>query len=116
MITAAVSPAGSWAGASPAAPSVALTIKARTVVSATAWASQFDCELGGFVGPAQVTVKPMARVTGTGLIKIDAGSKSRRLKASLRFRKGRIRGRIKIVGNVGGPCTSPTIPVTLIRR
>ncbi|MEI6448067.1 MAG: hypothetical protein WCO96_09355 [Actinomycetes bacterium] len=116
IATAAIAPPGVYAGSSSAAPSVVMKVRSGTVVEATAWTSTFNCELGGLVGPAQVTVRPRARVSKSGRISINSGTKTRRLRAKMRFRGGRITGKIRIVGNIAGPCSSPAVPVTLSRR
>jgi hypothetical protein len=116
VVIAALSPSGTWAGASAAAPAVSMTLKGGTVVEARAWTSNFNCELGGPVGPAEVKVRPRARVSRSGLISFNSGNRTRRLKAKLRYRSGKISGRIRIVGNIAGPCSSPAVPITLTRR
>ncbi len=116
IATAAIAPSGVYSGSSAAAPSVVMKIRSGTVVEATAWTRSFTCELGGLVGPAQVEVRPRARVSSTGNISINSGTKTRRLRAKMRYRGGKITGTIRIVGDIAGPCSSPAVPVTLRRR
>jgi len=113
---AAISPSGTWAGASTSAPSVTLTIKSGKVVKASAWISQYTCELGGSIGPVQMKVRPRVRITRAGAINFNAGGKSHKLRARLRLRGGRIIGKIRIVGNLDGPCSTPLVTVTLTRQ
>jgi len=95
---------------------VSLTIQSGKVVSATAWTNVFSCELGGNIGPASVTVRPAARISSSGRIAFTSGRRSRRMAARLRYSKGKISGRIRVSGIIGGPCSSPTIPVVLRKR
>lgn len=116
LVVAAAAPTGTWAGSSAAAPSVSLQIKSGTVTQASAWTSSYVCELGGFVGPAQVKVTPRAKISSGGRISFTSGTRSRKLRASLRYSRGRIGGTIRIVGNAGGPCSSPAVSVNLRKR
>ena len=116
LTTLALAPTGVWAGSSNQAPSVSLSMQGGTVVQASAWASVYDCDLGGNVGPAAVTVHPHVHISSTGRIHFTAGKRSRRLSASLRYRKGVISGRIKVTGQLAGPCSSPSIAVKLTKR
>jgi len=93
-----------------------MQIKSGTVLSASAWTSTYNCELGGFVGPAQVKVRPKAKVSRSGKISFSSGTRTRKLHANLTYRSGRISGKIRIAGNSGGPCSSPTVAVRLARK
>ncbi|CAB4862751.1 MAG: hypothetical protein F2799_01335 [Actinobacteria bacterium] len=116
LTTIAIAPAGVFSGSSAMAPEVSVTVQSGRVVSASAWTSVFKCELGGNVGPASVSVRTSARIASNGYVSFSAGRRSRKLSARLRYRKGRISGRIRVSGTIGGPCASPSIPVSLRRR
>jgi hypothetical protein len=112
----AFSPTGLWSGGSDLAPQVSLSVRDGVVTSAAAWTSVYQCELGGNVGPAEVRVRPLARISSTGRVRFAAGRKSRRLHADLRFKGGLITGKIRITGQIGGPCASPSVSVQLNRN
>lgn len=116
LATLAIAPTGVWSGSSALAPEVSMTLQGGKVVQATAWTSIFSCELGGNIGPASVSVRPGARVGSGGSITFSSGRKARKMSARLRYSKGRISGRIRVSGSIGGPCSSPTIPVVLRKR
>ncbi len=116
LVTLAIAPTGVWSGSSALAPEVSMTLQGGKIVEATAWTSVFSCELGGNIGPASVTVRPSARIGSGGRISFTAGRRSRKMAARLRYSKGKISGKIRVSGSIGGPCSSPTIPVLLRKR
>mgnify|MGYP006286988669 CR=1 FL=1 len=93
-----------------------MTLQGGKIVEATAWTNVFSCELGGNIGPASVTVRPSARIGSNGRVVFNSGRRSRKLSARLRYSKGKLSGKIRITGSIGGPCSSPTIPVVLRKR
>lgn len=116
--TLALAPSGVWAGSTPVAPSVSITLQGGRVVQAQAWTRVYTCELGGNLGAAEVQVRPLAKVSSSGLIRFESGRPSRRLRANLRYAKGRISGTLRLVGQIGSgsSCSSPTLKVSLKRR
>ncbi|MEI7559109.1 MAG: hypothetical protein WCJ63_00815 [Actinomycetes bacterium] len=116
LTTIAFAPAGVFGGSSGLAPNVSLTVKGGKVVAASAWTNVFECDLGGNIGPASVSVRPNARISSKGHVSFSSGKRTRRLGANLTLRKGKFVGRIRVSGVIGGACSSPLIPVTLSRR
>ncbi|MCX6389853.1 MAG: hypothetical protein WCL20_01825 [Actinomycetes bacterium] len=114
----ALAPSGFYAGASPSAPSVHLTLRSGKVVQASAWTRTYTCALGGNLGAAEVSVNPRTRVASNGAINFESGRPSRRLRARLKYSRGRISGNVRLVGEIGGGsrCQSPLINITLLRK